>query len=639
MPGSGITFRNLILVVMSGPEQGQRIALDRPILLGRDPRSRVQFDDERISRHHALIDLMDQKPVLRDLGSKNGTFVNGSEIRDFHTLRPNDRIRIGKTLLAVASLSSIPREPRAPEESSGTGIDTLDLESDEPISERGLPITRRMLRAASETVGRLAPLTRSMYPLYPLVGTIRKDFRADGAGVFLINPPLDSVYTEGDLVLGEEVQAKLVSRLNESLPKSALLLDSTGTVQDEVGTLIVFPLRAGDDCRHLFILVRDPSRPFQAEQRALAEALTECLCMLPMRDILQKTSLHAGNDSLGQIIGSSEDMTKVRELIQSYARANATVLLNGESGTGKELCARAIHQISDRRFSPYVEVNSACMLPELMESELFGHERGAFTGATDRTAGRLEIANGGTLFLDEIGELPLDLQAKLLRVLEGQPFYRVGGRELITVDVRFICATNRNLEEMVDAGTFRRDLFHRINILRLDIPPLREHLEDIPELVQYLVARIQEEVGAEHNFVLAPKAYRRLLGHHWPGNVRELRNVLQRMMLLSPVPVIDERMVPPEIGRKNESTTMKLPRLQVLTEMMEREEISKALLETEGQKSRAAKLLGISRPTLDKKIKFYGLGALVLRGKETLPGDISEDNSDEAEEPDDDPIS
>jgi DNA-binding NtrC family response regulator len=610
---------------MSGPALGERVLLDRPLLLGRDARSRIAFDDERISRHHALIDLVDSKPVIRDLGSKNGTFVNGAEIKELHFLKPNDRVRIGKTLLAVVAIGPNDHLPGYGTPGGATSQKTLfdsgsseyqenDSSSQNPLGTSA--IDRRLLRQATDLVGRLTPYVRTRFPLYPIIGGIRREFRADGAGVFEATPSLEPVYTEGDFLLPDALLHSLRTRLSKGAISSANLLTEAGHDSKGSGHLICFPVKPADEVRYLIVLRRDESRPFVAENLELAEALVECLRIIPLGRILERQARQQGSDSLAQIIGSSDAMNNVRELIHSYAATDATVLVTGESGTGKELCARAIYQLSDRRFSPYVELNSACMMPELIESELFGHEKGAFTGATERTLGKLELANGGTLFLDEIGELPLELQAKLLRVLEGQPYYRLGGRELISVDVRFICATNRSLEQMVEQGLFRADLFHRINVLNLAIPPLRTHSEDIPELVPYLMQRIEEEMGAEEHFTLDPKVYRRLLSYSWPGNVRELRNVLQRMMLLSTKLEIDEKMVPPELTKVGEGTTLKLPRLQVLTEMMEREEITRVLLETGGHKSNAAKVLGISRPTLDKKIKQYGLSGLIPKSGE-----------------------
>jgi DNA-binding NtrC family response regulator/pSer/pThr/pTyr-binding forkhead associated (FHA) protein len=596
--------QNLALNVTGGPAHGQRIVLDRAILLGRDPRSRIPFNDERVSRHHAYIEVNEGRAVIRDLGSKNGTFVNGRELRQPYDLRPDDQIRLGQTLLTVINLDL---------ENMGV-FDTAEFDKNgEPMRPNTPPapetqINRLVLRQATELASRLAALSRTRHPLGAMVSAIRREFRADAAGIFPRDQWRTPHYTEGEIELSPECGAELQREGNRVRWLSAVLAARN--------THLAFPLTIGDDVETLFIMRRDPSRPFYDDHTQLADALVECMRLLPMRNLLREGMPHHVGDQLARIVGSSESMNRVREQLRSFAATSATVLIMGESGTGKELCARAIAQLSDRRNGPCVEVNCACILPELMEAELFGHEKGAYTNAFDQGFGKLEIADGGTLFLDEIGEVPLAVQAKLLRVLEGQPFYRVGGSELIRVDVRFICATNRNLQEMVEAGRFRADLYHRINILRLELPPLRERLEDLPELVETLMAQLTEENPGTTVRRLTPKAFRRLLSHPWPGNIRELRNALQRAMLLSQGEEIDADDFPAEIGMAHESTTMQLPRLQFLTEMMERDEITRALVESGGQKSSAARRLGISRPTLDKKIKFYGLAALTARSKD-----------------------
>ncbi len=610
------TTSGLSVLVMSGANQGQHFVVDRPILLGRDPKARLRFSDDLISRHHSLIEVVGSKLMIRDLGSKNGTFVNGQEITEPFQLRVNDRVRIGRTLLAVVMESKETRD-------SSTGAEVTNPDEDykmdsEPIREN-IQIKRSTLRRATELTARIGALCKVRHSLSAIVSVIRKEFRADTAGVFMVDPPFEPSFVEGPLQLTEENITFLQSWQLGGSNKAIFVQGKTDVTPLRANTdrmAIAFPLRINEETRAVFILRRDESRAFDHDDLQFAETLSECIRVIPLHKVLSEGQPEMLPDHLG-IVGSSEAMQQVRELLRSYAEAVVTVLIRGESGTGKELCARAIAQLSPRRFGPYVELNCACMLPELIEAELFGHERGAFTGAASRRIGKLEIADGGTLFLDEIGEIPIDLQAKLLRVLEGQAFYRLGGTEQIKTEIRFICATNRDLEAMVEEGKFRRDLYHRINILTIELPPLRQHLEDIPELVPYLMNQIKEELPERRDFTVTPKAYRRLLSHSWPGNVRELENMLQRVMLMTDDTRIDEKHIPEGIGDRHDGTTIKLPRLQVLTEMMEREEISRALVEAGGQKSQAAKLLGISRPTLDKKIKTYNLASLTSNRSKT----------------------
>ncbi len=249
------------------------------------------------------------------------------------------------------------------------------------------------------------------------------------------------------------------------------------------------------------------------------------------------------------IVGETEEMEEVLERIVQIAPVNSTVLVLGESGTGKELVARGIHALSPRRHRPFIAVNVAALTETLLESELFGHEKGAFTGAAALRKGLFELANGGTIFLDEMGEMPPATQTKLLRVLEEREFRRVGGEESIRVDVRVVAATNRDLREQVALGEFRRDLYHRLNVLRIDLPPLRQRRADIPRLID----RFIREFSAQHDrpFVgIDPEALRVLVEYDWPGNVRELRNLVESMVVLAPGRVIRPEDIPPEVRHK-----------------------------------------------------------------------------------------
>jgi DNA-binding NtrC family response regulator len=267
------------------------------------------------------------------------------------------------------------------------------------------------------------------------------------------------------------------------------------------------------------------------------------------RRLIQREELR----ELTGIVGETEAMEEVLERVVQIAPVNSTVLIQGESGTGKELVARGIHALSPRRHKPFIAVNVAALTETLLESELFGHEKGAFTGATDRRKGFFELAHLGTIFLDEIGEMPRGTQTKLLRVLEEREFRRVGGEESLRVDVRVLTATNRNLRDQVGVGEFRRDLYHRLNVLRIDLPSLRSRRDDIPRLIE----RFIRQFSAEHDrpFVgIDPEAMRILVDYDWPGNVRELRNLVESMVVLAPGRVIRPEDIPPEVRhRRRES--------------------------------------------------------------------------------------
>ena len=300
--------------------------------------------------------------------------------------------------------------------------------------------------------------------------------------------------------------------------------------------------------------------------------------------------------SCGSLIADDPKMTRILEMVGKVAPTNATVLLTGESGTGKEMIARCIHENSKRAREVFAPVNCAALSPALIESELFGHEKGAFTGAAGQHLGRFERAHGGTLFLDEIGELDANLQAKLLRVLQERTFERVGGTRQITVDVRVIAATNRNLKQAVADGRFREDLYYRLNAFPIELPPLRERAGDILKLAKFFLAKASRSLGKAPPPV-TPEAEQVLLAYNWPGNVRELENVMERLAILCDGPVEPDDLPITPAG----------PVRPVLFKDIERQAIEDALRANNGNRAKTAKQLGISLRTLQYRLKDYGL--------------------------------
>jgi two-component system, NtrC family, response regulator AtoC len=310
--------------------------------------------------------------------------------------------------------------------------------------------------------------------------------------------------------------------------------------------------------------------------------------------------------SFGGIVGQSRVLNEVIRKVELVAPSKATILIEGETGTGKELIAQAVHQNSPRAKNAFVAVNCAALAPTLLESELFGHEKGAFTGAAERRVGRFEAADGGTLFLDEIGEIDASTQVKLLRFLEQRTFERLGSLKPVKVDLRLVAATNRNLEEMVRKGTFREDLFYRLNVVRLFTPPLRERSEDIPVLLSHFIEEFSRENGVAP-VTVEPGALRRLLEYRWPGNIRELRNFAENIVIMQRGNRITEYDLDPKFTMKEVRPTeegsngnSKTPSFSV--EEHERMLLRKALLEARGNRTQAAELMGISRRTLHRKL-------------------------------------
>jgi len=307
-----------------------------------------------------------------------------------------------------------------------------------------------------------------------------------------------------------------------------------------------------------------------------------------------------------QMVGGSAVLEAIKGQIGRVAGTKATVLVRGESGAGKELVARAIHDASDRKNGPFVCLNCAALSETLLESELFGHEKGAFTGATERKAGKFEAAHKGTLMLDEIGEMSPAIQAKFLRVLEGHPFERVGGSNRVQVDVRVVAATNRNLEDAVSAGEFRRDLYFRLKVVEILVPPLRKRPEDIESLAWHYHQRFAAETGRKvRDFT--PEALEAMQAYHWPGNIRELRNCIERAVVLSLDDKVDAHELalsqlssPGETGRRPDEA--KGPFVPTTIDEMERRHVLATLEAVGGNKTKAATILGIERSTLDRKL-------------------------------------
>ena len=324
---------------------------------------------------------------------------------------------------------------------------------------------------------------------------------------------------------------------------------------------------------------------------------------------VENVNLHEQIDrryGLENIIGESPAMRQLFETVQQVAPSRATVLITGETGTGKELIAKAIHNLSPRKNGAFIAVHAAALPSTLLESELFGHEKGAFTGAVERRIGRFELADGGTLFLDEVSELEPSIQVKLLRVLEERAFERVGGAKTLQVDVRLVAATNKDLKKLVSEGKFRDDLFYRLSVVTIDLPPLRERRDDIPLLVKAFL----DEFGRENSKQvreLTPEALNVLLAYDWPGNVRELRTAIELMVVLARAERLTVRDMPAVIRGSADLTKINVVRAGMTVEEAERQLIVQALTETNSNRTKAAQKIGISRRTLHRKLKEFGL--------------------------------
>jgi DNA-binding NtrC family response regulator len=345
------------------------------------------------------------------------------------------------------------------------------------------------------------------------------------------------------------------------------------------------------------------TKPFDLEEMLLTVQRALDVHAITQENIRLKKELSNYYGS-PQIIGESKPMQVVFSLLEKISRTESTVLILGESGTGKELVASTIHFQSSRRNKPIVRVNCAALPDDLIESELFGYEKGAFTGAAAQKPGRFEMAEGGSIFLDEIGDLPSLTQTKILRVLEERTFERLGGTTSVTADVRIITATNKNLEKEVHQGKFREDLYYRLNVIPIELPPLRKRKEDIPLLMDAFSRKINDQMGTAVSF--SPEAIEAMMRYPFPGNVRELLNVIERCIALSDSEAVQPADLPVHIAKLRHEKTV-LATLQEISAEAEREHIRRILQITKGNRSKASEILGVSRKTLWEKINLHKL--------------------------------
>lgn len=661
------------LVIREGTKWSDvfRLTPGRTVTIGRASTNQIVIKDERCSRYHAEIFLSQGDWTLRDLDSRNGTMVGGQIVHGDYQLKPGEVIRIAQCQVAyVHDLSKAFADPlpsRAPDPGEETVAgkyisETSDIDlggAFEPTRITHRSGQTRLLGAEQPDPGlaglgeAAAKLLRLSYKLGTLtdVSAVAKE-ALDGlfegtrvnAGAVLLGP---ADREEGSLDVGElnvvasrceedsnyhrisTFLASTVAREGEAVLARNVEDDSVLGTRDSKGVIestsvICAPIRQENRVVGLVHLYStDAQRTLEPDDLEftlavadiVALALKACARQQELADNLSQTQteivqLRKRLAAESEIVGDCAVMKKLQQAILQAAPSRATVLIRGESGVGKELVARAIHFASPRKKGPFVCLNCAALSETLLESELFGHERGAFTGATDRKIGKFEAADKGTLMLDEIGEMSQSIQAKFLRVLEGHPFERVGGNQAIKADVRVIAATNRDLEQDVAQGEFRRDLYFRLHVVEVLVPPLRKRSDDIVQLAAHFLERFNAETGKKLQG-FTPAALDMMLKYRWPGNVRELKNVIERAVVLTRNELIDcEDLTLSSLAPSSESAEMPIPSASYepcsLSDV-ERAHIA-ATLKAEGwNKSRSAGILGIERSTLDRKIRRYGL--------------------------------
>jgi Nif-specific regulatory protein len=630
--------------------------------LGRASSNRIVLKDDLCSREHAEVCYDEGRWRLRDLDSLNGTRLNGLPVEGERELAPNDEVQLGHTrFLFVEDMASLPDLPRPGELPGGLSIkkrigQTRFLTPVPPLPDAvGGPVGHRPRHALSRDLSLLYRLALDMAAaatyeelcrlvldslleaipaeVGAVLTTAAEPFKEEG--VTTIERPGARSQRGADLEVtahrhrdpnirayapvSEYVSIEVLSGreavLAEDVARDRHLRTRESLSDLGATSLICAPVLHEDRVLGLIHLYcTDPHKALDSEDLefsvAVAKQLGNAVHQLRLRE-----SLTAENRSLrdqlrveSELVGESRALREVESQISRVAGTNAACLIRGESGSGKELVARALHTSSLRKQGPFICLNCAAITESLLESELFGHEKGSFTGATDKKVGKFEAANHGTIFLDEIGEMAVGAQAKLLRVLEGHPFERVGGGTPIKVDVRVVAATNQPLEQAVRDGRFRRDLFFRLQVVEIRVPPLRERKSDVALLAEHFLRKFVRETGRRIRG-FTPAALAKMTEYHWPGNVRELRNVIERAVALGQGPVLDvndiwlsslEMNTPGSAGSPPPYEPLPL-------EEVEKRHILHTLAHTDWNKSQAAAILNIERSTLDRKIKGYGL--------------------------------
>jgi len=617
------------LTAISGRLKGNVFTIeDLPVVIGRDTTATLCIADASVSRRHSQIEKEDEAFVILDLESLNGTFINDVPVKR-RKLEHGDRVRIGDQqflfLMHDGDVNSMSSEIRFDEEHVVSGS-TLQVRFNDALYLMARDLSALM--KVSTTINAIRGVEELQKTLLELLFEV---VPAERGAILLIDPAPQGDASEFVSVFGldrrrgqdESIKvSRTVTRWvlqngesllinNQSEAKGFQSADSLMTQRP--GSILCVPLVMLD--RRLGVIYLDTKEPdvvFDKDHLQLVSAISAITAVAIENArhiewlVSENQRLIADFDIEHNMVGESQEMRDVLQFISKVAPTDSTVLLSGESGTGKELVARAIHQNSKRATKPFMAVNCAALAESLLESELFGHEKGSFTGALGLKKGRLEIADGGTVFLDEIGELSLALQVKLLRVLQERDFERVGGTRSIKVDIRLISATNRNLEDAVAGGTFRQDLYYRLNVVSLEMPRLRERQEDIPLLAHYFAAKYAEKCNRRITGISA-EAQARLLGYDWPGNIRELENAIERAVVLGTTDHILLEDLPESILEAEPAAAAPGTKYHEAVAQTKKQIILGAMQQAKGNYTEAAKLLGVHPNYLHRLVRNLNL--------------------------------
>jgi transcriptional regulator with GAF, ATPase, and Fis domain len=626
------------LEAVSGPLKGRTFPLEQhEMSIGREPSNQISLLDPLVSRRHCLLRRDGPEVRIEDLDSRNSTFVNGVPVKG-RVLVHGDQVRVGSSTFVFHGHGEVaaPSSSLRLEAAVTPGGPTVVLRKENDVylrpaqSGASMPVSARTVRDLNVLLNFSRTLS-SVHEIAALqnqvLDAVFEVAPADRAAVLL----LDGASEEFSSVLGryrhsgpeQPIQASRtilhqVMRDNIAVLSNEVIEDETyraadSLVSPNVRSVLAAPMEAqGKVVGVIYLDASSPGVQFDSGLLQLVLALGN-IAGLAIESARHLERLGGENRRLQQelsadhgMVGESQPMRAVLEFISRVAGRESTVLIWGESGTGKELVARAIHANSSRVDKPFVAINCAAITETLLESELFGHERGAFTGAVSQKKGKLEVADGGTVFLDEIGELAVPLQAKLLRVLQEREFERVGGTRPIKVDIRLIAATNRDLQDAVRSGTFRQDLFYRLNVVSVRMPTLRERKEDIPLLANFFAVRFGEKVKRRVAGI-SPKARACLLRYEWPGNVRELENAIERAVVLGSTELILPEDLPESIVDQTATEGEPVTALHEGLRQAKKELIERAIEQAGGNYTDAAGILGVHPNHLFRLIKTLNL--------------------------------
>jgi DNA-binding NtrC family response regulator len=614
------------LIQLNGPTPGVSANLDvdsKPVTIGRDPARDVPVDDDLCSRLHCRVWFDGQAWRVEDCGSRNGTFLNSRRIEN-ENLKPGDAIRIGDRLFVFIEQGELnPAGWHPGQIENTTFIARIPLADQKDavvggLTGKGNPDSVRNAAILCRLAGELHEQDNIQGILKLVCTALDMGTQANAIVVWLTD-------SEGRLRrFGEKPDnkpraasplANLVMDQQEAYLVSQENIDSTmesTVIDDKPGSAICAPIPIRSGCRGAIEVIRNGlSEPFSQSNLDLAIAIARqaglALENQEYRERLEQANVQLRSELVGKdrIIGSSSAISNLLDLVARVAGTQSTVLVTGESGTGKELVARMIHDSSSISSGPYVTVNCAAYSDALLESELFGHEKGAFTGADKQHLGQFERAHRGTIFLDEVGEMSLTCQAKLLRIIEGHAFERVGGSDSIAVEVRIVAATHRHLKNRVIEGEFREDLLFRLCVIELNVPPLRDREDDILILARHFLDRYRSSAGRGPSRFSAA-ARQTLLNHQWPGNVRELKNAVERAAVLGASSEIEPQdlgiVSAAEMNRESRTTSSDTDFIGESLADAELRHIIDVMSRVAGNKSKACRILGIGRGTLYKKL-------------------------------------